>query len=229
MIELKDSTTYSISSFNSTIPSEVKSVSVLTRALREKTSPSGELPNRRVYYLIRGRDMRAEPAPKAKVCLVSGKFFETIPVSELLPAAFRRVAHDSSAGEVEIPDEYLRLFRNQEDFASSRQVEGASVKIRFRVMADAHPTANLLREANYPMIKDNTLSFLEPDEDLSHVDIEERQFSWSSCPASLRCTEAFKNLSIAIDEIDSSLKTDVLLSKLQHPLNGPFFLAQFSL
>ncbi len=233
MIELKDSTSYSISSFNSTLPSELKPVSILTRSLRDEMIDAGEqpdlLPERRVYYLIRGRNERAEPAPKAKVCLVSGKFFETIPVDELLPSAFRQVAQDVSNSEIEIPEEYLRLFRRKEDFASTREVEGSSVKIRFRVMADAHPAANLLRERAYPMITDDTLSLLVPEESLGALHNDQDQYSWHGCPDSIRSSQSFRNLQAAFDEIEPALKDDVALSKLQHPMNGPFFLAQFDL
>lgn len=233
MIELKDAKSYSISSFNSTIPSELKSVSALTQSLRNQMAITGEnpddFPDRLVYYLLRGRDIKAEPAPKVKVCLVSGKFFETVPVAELLPAAFREVALDASDSEVEIPDEYLRLFRHQADFASSREIEGASVKIRFRVMAEVHPSTNLFRQQNYPMIGDDTLSLVVPEEGLGDVNSEGIEYSWDDCSESFRNSSAFRYLDMAFDEVDASLKDEATLCKLQHPMNGPFLLVRFNL
>jgi len=81
LIELKDSKTYSVSSFNSTIPTGKKSIRKIipsehsTTFLQMKNSGDDvfSLEERDVYYLVRGQKEKAQ-----KICLVHGSFFETI-------------------------------------------------------------------------------------------------------------------------------------------------------
>ena len=78
LIELKDSKTYSVASFNSTIPTGEKEIEKLIEGnentIRTQMQEAGNnilsLPTRQVFYLIRGRKQA-----NVKVCLTHGKFF----------------------------------------------------------------------------------------------------------------------------------------------------------
>lgn len=87
LIELKDSDSYTVSSFNSTIPSRSKEISEIITGensiIKQQMISTGNdiysLPVRDVYYLVRGRKQK-----NTKVCLVYGSFFETIRIKELI-------------------------------------------------------------------------------------------------------------------------------------------------
>ena len=96
LIEVKDSKSYSVPSFNSTIPTGKKSIESLTKGissvLREQMEAAGDdifsLPWRDVYYLLRGKEKKTG---NTKICLVHGSFFETVKVEELIRNAFGQV------------------------------------------------------------------------------------------------------------------------------------------
>lgn len=91
LVELKDSESYSVSSFNSTIPSRSKNIkeiigsanSIIKRQMEKAGNEILSLSQRDVFYLIRGKKNG-----KVKVCLVSGAFFETITVDNLIRQSF---------------------------------------------------------------------------------------------------------------------------------------------
>jgi len=80
LIELKDSKGYTISSFNSTIPTGQKALAPLlagkSNKMRDQLDALGEnghqLPLRDVFYLIRGRKKSGD----MKICLVHGSFLK---------------------------------------------------------------------------------------------------------------------------------------------------------
>ena len=92
-IELKETQSLQIASFNSTPPSAVKSVDVLQEGVLSQLHELGEAPHqlleREVYYLIRGRK-KINPAPISKTALVSGRFFETVPIDDVLRGRLNR-------------------------------------------------------------------------------------------------------------------------------------------
>lgn len=231
-IEIKEAQSLQISSFNSTLPTTMKPVNILQRKMIEQLHELGEtpedLPDREVYYLVRGRK-KVNPAPISKTVLVSGRFFETISVDELLTRAFNQVARESAKSSNFEPALSDEISVQQRAFAASRRVEGASVSVRFRVMAQVDPDANLLLENRFPAIRDNTLNLLVADESLpSGVEFFE-SFDWRDVPVEIEDSYAFSNLEIAFNEINPQLKTATTVSVLQHPKNGPFFLAQSSI
>lgn len=228
-IELKETRSLQIASFNSTLPTAIKPISILQSKMLDQLHELGEtpedLPDREVYYLIRGRKM-INPAPISKTVLVSGRFFETVSVDELLTQAFDQVARDSatdSGSELTLSDE---LVVQQRSFAASRRVPGASVSVRFRVMAQADRDANLLSGARFPEIRDNTLNLLVADETLPTETVFYERFEWQNVPEEIEASATFGDLESAYNEIDPQLKTVTTVSVLQHPKNGPFFLAQ---
>ena len=170
LIELKDSVSYSVSSFNSTIPTRKKHISKIIsgenssvyKQMEEAGNDIHSLPVREVFYLVRGKKNK-----HVKVCLVSGAFFETISVEKLISNSFQQVLEDNlKDSNVEInqniKDLFQKLFSEQENFSKVRTVEKASVKLRFRVMTEVMAEGNLLNSKKYPEIMDDSLNFLFP-------------------------------------------------------------------
>lgn len=168
LIELKDSKSYSISSFNSTIPTGKKNIQKIIPSEHSTTylqmTKAGDdvfsLKERDVYYLVRGRKKGAQ-----KICLVHGSFFETINAKELIRQSFGQVLAEKLAGKSiseELRNQLGEVFSEQEDFSRVRNVDKASVKLRFRIMTEVKPEGNILNASQYPEIKDNTLNLVVP-------------------------------------------------------------------
>lgn len=221
LIELKDSKDgYSVASFNSTIPTGEKEIEKLitgkTSKIRTQMEKAGDdilsLPIRQVFYLIRGRKQS-----NVKVCLTHGKFFETIPVSELISQSFSEAVEErlNELGEtlsVEMRDKLLEMFSEQQTFSKVRSVDNASVKLRFRIMTEAAARANILTPDQYPRILDNTLNFAVPCHDKSEQD---RQYN---------------NMRIAFDEMGcADLFSQIDVFDIQHHYNGNFLIFQTNL
>jgi hypothetical protein len=180
LIELKDSDSYTVSSFNSTIPSRSKEISKIITGensiIKQQMISAGNdiysLPVRDVYYLVRGRKQQ-----NTKVCLVYGSFFETIRIEELISQSFsqvleERLKENGKKISKEFKDILLSIFSQQENFSKARNVEKASVKLRFRIMTEVKAEGNILNPKKYPEIKDNTLNFVLPchnDDDRKNV------------------------------------------------------------
>lgn len=170
LIELKDSESYSVSSFNSTIPTRRKNIakiissenSSVYKQMEEAGNDIYSLPVRDVFYFVRGRKNG-----HVKVCLVSGAFFETISVENLISNSFQQVLEDNlKDSNIEINQNiknlFQKLFSEQENFSKVRTVEKASVKLRFRVMTEVMAEGNLLNPKKYPEVIDDSLNFLLP-------------------------------------------------------------------
>jgi hypothetical protein len=54
------------------------------------------------------------------------------------------------------------MFSEQDSFSKVRDVNRASVKIRFRIMTEAKAEGNILNSEKYPQILDNTLNLVLP-------------------------------------------------------------------
>ena len=165
LIEMKNSEgIYTVSSFNSTIPSgEKKMVDIMAQKgfaekMAEVGDDAGSLPVRQVYYLVRGKKRGA-----VKVCLVHGSFFATVEEPDLVSDAFRQVMEEAILrGKTISPKakkELLSAMTERDVFAATRQVKKASVSLRFRVMTEVRSEANIMR---YDEILDNTLNFIVP-------------------------------------------------------------------
>jgi hypothetical protein len=176
LIELKDSKSDKIPSFNSTIPQASKRIDDLIQGnrniIRSKMEEAGDdpasLPIRDVYYLVRGR---FERRGAVKAVLVHGSFFETISVKELIASAFQDVIGSIASEDYCEATVFEKLdygaFADQSLFSQTRHIEGAAVTLRFRIMTEVNKDANLLNSTSYPEIKDNTLNLLVPCEDHS--------------------------------------------------------------
>ena len=171
LIELKDNDKYTVSSFNSTIPSGTKNIQSIigngkSSTIKKKMESAGDdvlsLQEREVYYLVRGRKSSA-----VKVVLVHGSFFKTIKVSSLIGKSFLQVLEERiQECNADIPDNIKktlsRIMTDQESFNRQRTVPRASVKLRFRIMVETNPKADILNSDLYPRIRDNTLSIILP-------------------------------------------------------------------
>jgi len=172
-IELKDSRGYTISSFNSTIPTGKKSInkvilsenSVIKRQMEAVGDDIYSLPERDVFYLVRGTNMTSQ-----KVVLLHGSFFETIQVNDLISGSFSQVLEERTRESgIEVNDDVKRtiidIFSEQKSFSKVRHVDKASVKLRFRVMTEAKAEGNILSTAKYPEIEDDTFNLVIPCHD----------------------------------------------------------------
>ena len=213
LIELKDSKSYVISSFNSTIPTGKKNIrkiissenSTIFRQMKNAGDDVFSLEERDVYYLVRGQKKGHQ-----KICLVHGSFFETISTKELIRQSFSQVLDEKLSGS-SISDgdkEHLAsIFSEQEDFSRVRNVEKASVKLRFRVLTEVKSEGNILDPKQYPEILDDTLNFAIP----YHNDEE-------------KATVLEK-----MERVMGGNANKFKIFSLKHPLNGWFLVFQINL
>jgi len=170
LVELKDSRRYTVSSFNSTIPQGMKEISKVMKrensTIKQKMEEAGDainsLPFRDVFYLVRGKKQN-----KTKVVLIHGSFFETIKSNSLISQSFEQVLNErlQEKGlniEGNVKDLLIDIFSEQENFSKVRNVDKASVKLRFRIMTAVKAEGNILNAKKYPDILDNTINLLIP-------------------------------------------------------------------
>jgi hypothetical protein len=216
LIELKDSDSYTVSSFNSTIPSRSKRIeeiitgdnTIIKQQMEKVGNDIFSLPIRDVYYLVRGRKSK-----KVKVCLVYGSFFETVSIENLIRQSFSQVL-DERLKEIgsdisdKLKQNLLAILSRQENFSKVRTVDKASVKLRFRIMTEVKAEGNILNPQKYPEIKDDTLNFILR----CHNDEEEKQI-W--CP---------------LNQVFNEIKLKQFnIFKIKHHFNGHFLVLQTGL
>ncbi|MBN8657475.1 MAG: hypothetical protein J0M11_17225 [Anaerolineae bacterium] len=214
LIELKDSKSYTVSSFNSTIPAGRKNIrsivgsgkSSVFKQMQKAGDEVYSLEERDVYYLVRGRKKKFQ-----KICLVHGSFFETIPAKDLVGEAFLQMLEEQLEGK-DVTNEIKKTlkgnFSDQETFSSVRNIQNASVKVRFRVMTEANQEGNILNPEKYPDILDDTLNLICP----YHSEDEKEELI--SNVASVLGMEALSKFNIF---------------PIKHPLNGLFLVFQTAL
>ena len=118
----------------------------------------------------------------------------------------------------------------KERFAKTRTVDGSSIKIRFRVMTEASSETNLLNSAKFPMVGDDTISLLVPlTANQTMISKYAQLQRWDAIQTDLIEREQHINLSMAIDDIDPSLKDEIRVAILQHPVKGNFLISQMIL
>ncbi|MGI8470151.1 MAG: hypothetical protein ACR2N3_17050 [Pyrinomonadaceae bacterium] len=211
LVELKDSKSYTVSSFNSTIPTGKKEIakvikgknSEVLRQMIEAGDDISALPEREVFYLIRGKSKA-----NSKIVLVHGSFFETIKVNELIAKSFSQVLRETmESGQTKFDDSTKiileTLFSEQTSFSKVRNVENASIKLRFRIMTEVKAEGNILNAKKYPEISGNTLNFILP----SHSEDDDRL--------------NIDRMNVIFDDLNSF---DIF--KIKHPFNGNFLVFQ---
>jgi hypothetical protein len=216
LIELKDSKSYSISSFNSTIPTGKKEIQEIVKGKRNKIKEQMEtrgddinsLPIRDLFYLVRGKNQ-----DQVKVCLIHGSFFETIKVNELIKQAFSQVLEErlKETGESisdNLKSKILAIFSEQDSFSKVRDITKASVTIRFKITAELKKEGNILNTQKYPQILDNTLNFLIP------------------CDSEQEETNILNKMQLVYSQTELNNFT---IFKLKHDFNGEFLVFQTSL
>lgn len=205
LIEMKDAKSYLVPSFNSSIPSGAKAIADLTASgkLGDEMRKSGDdvhsLPERQVYYLLRGKRKAA-----TKVCLVHGSFFETVAKDNLIAGAFNKVLGELGSKEK------ISAVPEQSVFASARTVDNASVSLRFRVMTEARPEANILK--NYDDIGDDTVNLVVP-------------LHGKSEKARAKKEQQIKDAAQTAGLLDTAER----VFRIKHPFNGYFWVLQIAL
>ncbi|MDR0552140.1 MAG: hypothetical protein LBG72_09045 [Spirochaetaceae bacterium] len=170
LIELKDSQSYTVSSFNSTIPTGKKDIEKVIKSVNSSIKKQMEeagnhiysLQYRDIFYLIRGQHKN-----NTKIVLTHGSFFETIKSNELISQSFEQVLDESILKyNIQIDNDtksvLVDMFSEQDSFSKVRNVDNASVKLRFRIMTEVKAEGNILNSNQYPEIKDNTLNLIAP-------------------------------------------------------------------
>jgi len=181
LLELKDSKGGTIASFNSTLPTRFKTldevdavngdhlVSHIT-SMKENLPPELEEYRtypRKCFYLVRTHNRNY----RVRLSVVDGSFFETVPREHLLYQAMVEILQESLQKEgLDFPrqkiDEFQRLLSSMTDqsiIAKSREISGASIRPRFRVMAEVHSEGNPHNPRFYPEIKEGTANLILKD------------------------------------------------------------------
>lgn len=178
LIELKDSKSGNIASFNSTIPTRYKSLEEIDVINGNKlvskiaTVMDGTLAaderyfkfERRCLYLIRTN----KGSNKAKLSIVDGSFFETVPKEHLFYQMFLEVLRGHlEKKRIEIPrqtlkkvEETLSHITDQTIIAQSQVIKKASVRPRLRIMAEVHPEGNPHNKRFYPEITEGNFNLI---------------------------------------------------------------------
>ncbi len=213
LIELKDSQSYVVPSFNSTIPTGRKHISTILKGenssikfqMQQAGDDIGSLSIRDIFYLIRGRNKG-----QVKVCLVHGSFFETLGEDQLIGSAFEQVLRErlEQTGEFlaeEVIEKLKMIFTSQESFNKIRHVDWASINLRFRIMTGVEAQGNILSIKQYPEIRDNTLNLVLPCDD--------------TCEEAAIATK----IRLVFEEHELNLLNTF---KIKHHFNGYFFVLQ---
>jgi len=219
LLELKDSEGGNIASFNSTIPTEFKSleeidvingknlVSKITRIIdNEPNSLKYYKYARHCFYLVRTHRCKKE---KVKLSVIDGSFFETVPKEHLFHQLFLQILHEHiNKKGIQIPNETLEKVKevlahitDQTVIAASREINGASVRPRLRVMAEVHSEGNPHSATHYPEISEGSFNLI------------------------LKLTPQTETLKEELIKQNSELRTFVI----QHKRNGRYLVFQYSL
>jgi len=151
LLELKDSEEGSIASFNSTLPSASKSLEsveeLVSQSVRRYDVPlslGASYPlTRDCFYLVRTNRGK----PKARLSIVHGTFFETVPEGDLLIALWKQVLDEAGIAQCIDSNDFEKILERlgslrRDDVAVTRHIEGASVKPRLRIMSEIATEGN---------------------------------------------------------------------------------------
>lgn len=226
LLELKDSKEAGIASFNSMLPSARKSVSQLTALVRDSIrryeSCLYQGPDERdCFYLVRTYKSKPEAT---RLSLVHGTFFETLPTAVLLEQLWKQLLEQARV-PASLQQQVLSYLAQMEraNVAQTRQIEGASIKPRLRVMSEIHREGN---PHTYPEIPARSVNLILklPTELETITEVDEREMratQWLqdqfmqdkvSCQASTYLT------------VNSSIQTQVRF--IQHRRNGLHLVVQ---
>ncbi len=241
LIAHMDSDSYDMPSFGSIPPTTTKLIKELSDeivealkcadgggASREHLEFPNPLPERDVYYLVRG-PKKTKIRRLYKVVLVNGAFFDTLATDQLLASAASQVAGEASQTKPATTLPNANLVVQQSDIEALHEVEGASISVRFEPEFNAVSDVNLLSDDLFPMITDDTLTLLVPEDGLPSNTGTTEQYWWCDAPTMITSCVAFVRLQSAYASLKSDLRCLTKLSILRHPISGPFFMAQVTL
>ncbi|MCS7300200.1 MAG: hypothetical protein NZ556_01405, partial [Fimbriimonadales bacterium] len=177
LLELKDSRTEAIASFNSTLPSARKLLSRLTAIVadavrRYEACFRGEGTDERdCFYLVR---THKQDPQACRLSLVQGTFFETLPTPQLLAELWGQLFAQANVPE-ELQKQVIEYLSqlDRADIAQTRQVERASVKPRLRIMSEIHREGN---PHTYPEVPPRSVNLILklPEEIATFPNADER-------------------------------------------------------
>lgn len=192
LLETKDTRSGGISSFNSTIPTGTKSMEevdiinnseIVSRIALLKDGELAKNPDyctyqRRCFYFIRTH----KGSDKAKMSLIDGSFFETVPKNYLVSQMFLNILEqhrvkkklDISTAKFSEIKKLLAQVTDQTIIAGSQQIDKASIKPRLRIMAEVNPEGNP-HSQHYPQIVEQTINFILPEK-LFTLELQARLF-----------------------------------------------------
>jgi len=178
LLELKDSKSGSIASFNSTLPTKCKSLEEIdvingTKLVsRVAHTLDGKLADAQDYYIFQRQSFYLirtfkEDRQRARVSIVDGSFFETIPNEHLIYQMFLNILQmHLDKKELKISPEALKQVEdafshitNHTIISASQLIEKASIKPRLRIMAEVHPEGNP-HSRFYPQISEGSLTLI---------------------------------------------------------------------
>lgn len=189
LLELKDSTSGSIASFNSTLPTWHKSLEEIDIVnggnLVSKIAAimDGGLSKRKDYYLFERKTLYLvrtfkDNSQKTKISIIEGSFFETLPKDKLIYQMFKNIIHhhleqkDINISKdllTKIEDSFVN-FTDQSIIAASQTIENASIKPRLRIMAEVHPEGNPHSSA-YPEVTEKNINLiLKASENVNEIE-----------------------------------------------------------
>lgn len=216
LLGLKDSRSYCISTFQSHIPVGAMSIDSLgyqkAKEIYKSMSSAGEdarsLPIRQVYYLIRGKRQCY-----TKLCLIHGRFFETVNTEKVVRKALGQVFSDRLDGDArsdrpELMESLSRALAQEVLSNQFRSVKNAAVSFRLEVEANVIEKANIMNPDYFPGIRDDTVSFIIP---------------YSMDAGFRQCRRHLKSV-LTREEWTSAQKMVIT-----HPFNGDFFVLSYAL
>lgn len=192
ILELKDSKSGTISSFNSTLPSKTKSLTeidninsskLVSRMVIVKDKNSEKTGffdfQRKCFYFVRTNNMNLA---KIKLSFIDGSFFETIPNERLIAQTWKSILREhrekscTNISEEQFAnlDSALSFLTDHSIISSSKNIERASIKPRLRLMAEVHPEGNP-HSSNYPMVKDKSFNLIIPFNEYNEIPEQHRK------------------------------------------------------
>ena len=234
LLELKDSVSDAIASFNSTIPTRFKSLedvkrisgkSLVLNAARLYDFPLSVDPQylakkRLCFYLVR---THAKNEDRVKISLAEGSFFETLPKEELLAQVWDQVLDASGVTPAERPHIVESLASlEQTEIARSREIKGASIKPRLRLMAEVHQDAKL---HSYAEIKPRTVNLVVKRERGLDESWLQKEFAKEGIQTELAVDGGAKFLLLS----DGKGKTKLRYFVILHKRNGEHIVLQYKL
>lgn len=228
LLELKDSRGAGIASFNSTLPTAKKPLNKLSNLVKDAVhrydlpwSTESTYPDDRdCFYLVRTCSTKTD---QARLSLVQGTFFETIPMKELLTEMWKQLLSDAGVSG-DKSQEIIKDLRNldRDSVAITRRIDKASIKPRFRIMAEVEADGNPHQYAEIPAQTFNLILKSPVDKGVDPAPQIQKWFAETSIPTDDFQEEHF----IAhIDEQPLPLRWCLI----QHRRNGLHLIIQMKL